>query len=286
MTTAGEALQAAAARLQQLSGTPRLDADLLLAFVLRITRAGLIARLSDPLPPEAAREFQVLVERRANLEPIAYLTGTREFYGLTFAVDHRVLVPRPETELLVELALEHAARFPRDRELRVADIGTGSGAIAIAVAAHLPHARVLATDLSADALAVARANVERHGLGDRIALLQGYDLMPIEGEIDLLLSNPPYTMLDEVEENVRRHEPHLALDGGEDGLRVIRELIAAAPRYLTKGAMLVEIGAWQGEAVRRMAAAAFPGARIAVHRDLAGLDRVLDISLDPTSEKR
>ncbi len=276
----GAALHDATGRLRAASETPRLDAELLLAHVLDTTRAGLIARLAEPLPAAAAERFWALVERRAELEPVAYLTGEREFYGLSLSVDQRVLVPRPETELLVELALRRAANHPRRQHLRVADIGTGSGAIAIAVAANLPHAHVYATDLSCGALEVARINVERHGLAERITLLHGDGLRPLPGPVDLLLANPPYTVLDDVDENVRRHEPHLALDGGPEGLAVIAELIADAPRYMEGGVVLIEIGAWQGAAASALARAAFPHGTITIHRDLAGLDRVLEIRLN------
>jgi release factor glutamine methyltransferase len=277
VTTIGAALQEATSYLRIVSPTARLDAELLLAHVLRTTRTQLIARLDEPLAKRASEHLSELVIRRAELEPVAYLVGEREFYGLPLYVDPRVLVPRPETELLVELALAASARLPGDYALEVADIGTGSGAIAIAVAANLPHAHVWAVDLSEAALEVARANVERHGLGDRITLLQGDGLQPLPEPVDLLLSNPPYTMLETIDENVRRYEPHLALDGGSGGLQVIREILATAPRYLKGSTLLMEIGAWQGQAVKALAAASFPGAAITIHRDLAGLDRVLEV---------
>jgi release factor glutamine methyltransferase len=279
VTTIRAALEAATERLRPVSPTARLDAEVLLATTLGLPRAQLIARLSDPLPPEATAHFDEMVRRRGHMEPIAYLTGTREFYGLDLAVDPRVLVPRPETELLVDLALHRARSHPRHPALHIADIGTGSGAIAIAVAANLPEARVWAVDISRDALEVARSNVERHHLQRRITLLHGDGLTSIPGPVDLLLTNPPYTVLAEVDEPVRRWEPHLALDGGAVGLEVIRRLIDTAPRYLRVGSMLVEIGAWQGEAVTTMARRAFPKAAVQLHRDLAGHDRVLEITL-------
>lgn len=278
-TTVGAALHAAATQLRQASTTPRLDAELLLAHILGISRTALLARLAEPLPDTARSHFEEMIERRQALVPIAYLTHEREFYGLTLYVDERVLVPRPETELLVELALQRARQHPRYPRLHIADIGTGSGAIALAVAATLPEVHVTAIDLSADALAVARINIERHGRTERIKLIQGDGLAPVAEPIDLLLSNPPYTILQEVDENVRRHEPHLALDAGLEGLDMIQVLLADAPRHLGAGTMLVEIGAWQGAAVRALAERAFPGTHIEVHRDLAGLDRVLEITI-------
>ena len=277
MTTIGAALQDATSRLRNVSPTARLDAEVLLAHVLGTTRTHLIASLDEPLAQSAGERLAELVARRAALEPVAYLIGEREFYGLPLYVDRRVLVPRPETELLVDLALAAGARLPSNQALAVADIGTGSGAIAIAVAAHLPQAHVWAVDLSEAALEVARANVERHGLGDRITLLHGDGLRPLPEPVDLLLSNPPYTILETIDENVRRYEPHLALDGGPGGLQVIQELLATAPRYLKGRSLLMEIGAWQGQAVKALAAASFPDDAITIHRDLAGLDRVLEV---------
>ena len=278
MTTIGTALEVATAGLRGVSSTPRLDAEMLLAHLLHISRTRLLARLPEPLPDEIYARFAGLVEHRQALVPVAYLLRSREFFGLPFYVDERVLVPRPETELLVELALDRARRHQRFPHLRIADIGTGSGAIAIAVAANLPGVHVTAVDLSPDALAVTQINVDRHQLGDRITLKQGDSLAPLAEPVDLLLSNPPYTILREVDENVRRHEPHLALDGGADGLDMIRGLLADAPRYLRSGTMLIEIGAWQGQAARTLAEGAFPGAQVAVHRDLAGHERVLEVT--------
>ena len=279
MTTIGGALREGADRLRSFSPTARLDAELILARVLQTTRARLVADLPVELPPAGFQHFDTLICRRAAGEPVAYLTGEREFYGLALHVDRRVLVPRPETELLVDLALGHAARYSPETPLQIADIGTGSGAIAVAVAAALPRARVAAVDLSPLALEVACLNVRRHRLEDRITLIEGDGLRALPGPADLLLSNPPYTVLAEVDENVRRHEPHLALDGGADGLDIIRELIRDAPRYL-RDTMLIEIAAWQGQAALALAREAFAGARIAIHRDLAGHDRVLEIQVE------
>ncbi len=279
MTSIGAALHAATLRLRAVSDTGRLDAELLLAHVLGISRTRLLASLPDLLPVESADAFWTLIARRTDLEPVAYLVGEREFYGLRLRVDPRVLVPRPETEVLVARALEIMAGDPKQDGWRVADIGTGSGAIAVAVAANAPEAHVFAVDLSCSALDVARLNVERYGLGDKISLLHGDGLKPLPGPVDLLLSNPPYTILDEVDENVRRHEPHLALDGGEDGLAVIRELFTDAPRYLEGGAMLIELAIWQGSTATALAREAFPNAVVRLHRDLTGRERVLEINL-------
>ncbi|MEN9936471.1 MAG: hypothetical protein RLZZ387_3050 [Chloroflexota bacterium] len=307
-TTIAAALAEASHTLRATSPTPRLDAELLLAHALGWSRARVLAEGRASLPPEPCAAFAALVARREALEPVAYLVGRREFYGLDFSVDRRVLVPRPETELLVELALGLARRLTADHRppttdgrpgpattadavaapdgpsspvlrppsVLVADIGTGSGCIAVAVAANLSGARVYATDASPDALEVARLNAERTGVLGRVELLRGDLLEPLPEPVDLLLSNPPYTLLDEVDEGVRRHEPHLALDGGPDGLALYRRLLSQAPaKVRAGGAVLLEIGAWQGADVATMARAAFPDADVAVHQDLAGRDRVV-----------
>lgn len=296
--TVQELLRAAAAELAA-STTPRLDAELLLAHVLGWPRARLLAERDHSPAPAEATAFRELVARRAAGEPVAYLIGQRAFYGLDFYVDQRVLVPRPETELLVELALAIARaksgsaagaapldlraslagrRPPPDAHapLTIADIGTGSGAIAVALAANLPAATVYAVDISPEALAVAAINVERHGLTGRVQLLQGDLLTPLPGPVDLLVSNPPYTILAEVEANVRTYEPHLALEGGPDGADLYRRMLPALPAYLRPGgAVLLEIGSWQGELVSALLRTAIPDARVSLHQDLAGRDRVV-----------
>jgi release factor glutamine methyltransferase len=280
--TIAEELVEATARLRDTSATPRLDAEILLAYVLGWSRVQLLAASRDPLPRDANRSFDALVARRANLEPVAYLVGQREFFGLTFAVDRRVLVPRPETELLVELALKIASeRLPSSTDpLTIADVGTGSGAIAVALAVHLPEARIIATDRSPDALDVARANAERHGILGRVMFAVGDLLAPLAEPVDLLVSNPPYTVLANIDEGVRRHEPHLALDGGSDGLDLYRRLLAQAPAKLRPGGIiLLEIGAHQGQAVQSLAQQAFPHANISVHTDLAGHNRVIRVTI-------
>ena len=289
-----QALGWATDQLRAASDTPRLDAEILLAHVLGWPRASVLAEGRSPLAGEQVAAFRALVARRIALEPVAYLTGHKEFYGLDFLVERGVLVPRPETELVVELALAFGRRKTKDERrtigatsssvvgrssLVVADIGTGSGAIAVALAAHLPDALVYATDISPAALGIARQNVERHGVVDRVRLLQGDLLDALPEPVDLLLSNPPYTILSEIDERVRRHEPHLALDGGSDGLAVYRRLLAAAPASLRPGgAAILEIGATQGAEVAGLARARFPAARVELHQDLAGLDRAVVIA--------
>jgi release factor glutamine methyltransferase len=280
--TIGQALRDAARRLSASSPTPRLDAELLLAHALGWPRAKLLAEAREALSPDDQARFEALIVRRKNLDPVAYLVGRKEFFGLEFEVDRRVLVPRPETELLVERALALAPTLgPRPR---IADIGTGSGAIPIALAVHLPQATIVASDISADALAVAAANVARHRVGARVSLLLGdlLDPLPREPALDLILSNPPYATPATVDENVRRHEPHLALFAAEQGLAVYRRLLAQAPAYLRPGgALLLELGDSQSEAVAVLASAAFPGAQIACYPDLAGITRALEVRTSP-----
>jgi release factor glutamine methyltransferase len=288
-----QALVWATHQLHSVSATARLDSELLLAHVLGWGRARVLAERRHPIDAGQQAAFRDLVARRAALEPVAYLTGHKEFYGLDFAVDRRVLVPRPETELLVDLALAFARRKTEDEgrmsnapsssvlgppSITIADIGTGSGCIAIALAVNMPAARIVATDISPDALAVARQNVERHAVAGQVRLAAGDLLEPLDAPVDMLVSNPPYTVLAEIDEGVRQHEPRPALDGGPDGLAVYRRLLAQAPVKLrASGAVLFEIGATQGHAAAGLARAAFPAARVSIHQDLAGLDRVVEI---------
>lgn len=279
MTSVRQALQRTTERLVSLSPSPRLDAEILLAHVLRVNRAYLLAEGLRSLTPAQLLEFRALVERRAALEPVAYIIGRKEFYGLDFYVDQRVLVPRPETELIVERALAWAKQHASSSQT-IADIGTGSGALAVALAAHLPHAHVFAVDLSADALAVADINVQRHNLAGRIRLLHGDGCSPLPQPVDLIVSNPPYTVLAEVDENVWRWEPSLALDGGtERGFANVARLLRQMPPYLQPhGVVLVEIGAWQGTQALALAQEVFAGTRVQIHQDLAGHDRVLEVT--------
>lgn len=254
-----------------MTETPRLEAEVLLAHVLHTSRAWLLAHLDHPLDPNQLTNYQTMLARRASGYPLPYLTGHVEFYGLDFEVTPDVLIPRPETETLVELAL---ARRPAT----VIDVGTGCGCIAIALAVRLPQATVYATDVSPAALAVARRNADRHHVADRVHFLAGDLLAPCAGPVDLVVSNPPYVAEHEFAAlplSVREHEPRLALDGGPDGLAVIRRLLAQAPTRLKPGgALLIEIGAGQGEAAAQLARQYFEAVR--VHPDLAGRDRVLE----------
>ena len=249
------------------------DADLLLAHALGRSRAWLLAHADDAIAAAEATRFQALVERRAAGEPVAYLIGSRGFWTLELAVTPATLVPRPETELLVELALE---RIPADAEARIADLGTGSGAIAPAIAGERPRARVVATDASVEALAIASENARRNRIGN-VEFRHGDWLQPLAGErFDLIASNPPYIALGDphLGEGDLRFEPALALSSGSDGLDAIRVIVGAAPSHLRAGGwLLLEHGWEQGEAVRALLRdGGF--VEIATERDLEGRDRV------------
>jgi len=240
------------------------------------SRARLLAHPERTLTSAQVARYGKLVDDRAAGYPLPYLTGEIEFYGLDIEVTPEVLIPRPETETLVDLALER-------RPNTVVDVGTGSGCIAVALAAHLPEAAVYGIDISPAALAVARRNAERYGLGERIRFLVGDLLDRRPGPVDLIVSNPPYVSADEwasLPPSVRDHEPRLALDGGPDGLEVVRRLISQSQGLLEPdGALLIEIGATQGDAAKEAAETFFPenGTSIRIHPDLAGHDRVLEI---------
>lgn len=263
--------------------SPRLTAEALLAHVLGVSRAQLLSRPEHTLPPNLLADYETLIARAAAGEPLAYLTRHHEFCGLDFLIDARVLVPRPETELLIDLALQFAAQSPIS-SLRLLDVGTGSGCLAITLAVRLPSARLTALDVSAEALALARLNARRHNVSDRITFLQS-DLLshfPLRtSHFALLLANLPYIPTAELQRlPVSRHEPALALDGGPDGLDLIRRLLADAPHVMAPHSrLLLEINDEKGAEAFDLARAALPSAPIELHKDFAGLDRALAISL-------
>ncbi|MFV9507370.1 MAG: peptide chain release factor N(5)-glutamine methyltransferase [Oscillochloridaceae bacterium umkhey_bin13] len=276
MATLAELIRNAATQLAPSSTTPRLDAELLLAHTLGWSRARLLAERDHQPTPAQLAAFTSLVARRVAREPVAYLLGQKAFYGLDLLVTPAVLIPRPETELLVELTLSVAQQYFAPR---IADIGTGSGAIVIALATHLPNAILYATDLSTAALELAARNLNQFGLSNRVHLLQGDLLAPLPEPIDIIVSNPPYTILAEIEPGVYQYEPHLALDGGgPDGADLYRRLIPGLPAALRPGgAVLLEIGAWQGAVVADLLQQTFPKASVRVHQDLAGHDRIVTL---------
>jgi len=261
------------------AATATLDAGLLLAHTLQTTRVRLMSDAQSAVEPAAVRRYRALIERRARGEPLAYLTGTREFWSLPLRVSSAVLVPRPETELLVERALALRAAS----EGRVVDLGTGSGAIALALARERPHWQVTATDISAEALAVARANAAELQLTS-IDFRQGSWFAPLRGaRFDLIVSNPPYVATDDpaLDDPALAHEPRLALTPGADALRCLREIAGAAPLHLEPGGwLLLEHGAAQAAAVRHELVLA--GCRyVRSHRDLAGHERITEGRYDP-----
>lgn len=287
--TVGDALALAVTWLRldaAPDGSPSLDAQLLLAHATGVTRTTLLAFPERELATEEAARYAALIAQRAAREPVAYLIGQREFMGLSLRTDRRALIPRPETELLVEAALrELRARLdavPTPGELPtppiVADIGTGSGAIILAIAALEPRLPLLyATDISADALALAAENAHALGLGDRVRWLQGDLLEPLPERVDVLLANLPYVAPRDattLPADVRCYEPALALYGAGDGLGHLRRFFAAAPASLRPGAaLLVEFGYDQRTAVEALARATFHNCTVQVGADYAGWER-------------
>jgi release factor glutamine methyltransferase len=254
---------------------PWLDAEVLLAHVIHSSRVRLHTHPERRLTASQRQRLRRLTSRRADRVPVPYLTGEREFYGHLLAVSPAVLIPRPESELLVELAIDWLKRHPQAR--RVIDLGTGSGAVAIAVAKAVPHVRIVARDVSARALRVAATNVARYRLRRRITLVKG-DLLRGAAPADVILANLPY--ISEAQKRVRpkelKYEPALALDGGEDGLGLIRTALAQATAVLKpRGAVLFECDPSQARRMVRLAQGHWPSAQVSVHKDLAGRDRVI-----------
>lgn len=255
-----------------------IDAEVLARHVARWDRATYLTRRDEPLAPRLAASYEQAVARRERREPVAYITGTREFWGLDFLVTPAVLIPRPETEFVVEATLRRLNDSAR--AWRVADIGTGSGCLAVAIAHALPHATVVATDISPQALEVARQNAARHGVGSRVTFVETSLLDDAPGPFDLIVANPPYVPSSHettLSPDVRDHEPRPALYGhGEDGLDEIRALLAQAPSRLVEGGvLLMEFGFGQGAAVRA-AVAVVEGLRfVEILRDLQGHERTL-----------
>jgi release factor glutamine methyltransferase len=250
--SAGEALQAARGRLAAISKNPRRDAELLLAHLLGWDQAALLTHPERGLSPAEADQFESMLRRRLASEPVQYITGVQEFFGLPFEVSPAVLIPRPETEHLVDAVLE---RFSREANPRIVDVGTGSGAIAVALAHAIPRSRVTAVDLSSAALEVAQRNAERHGVLERVMLLQS-DLLAALGseEFEVVVSNPPYIAQGEVlEPQVLNYEPRSALYAGPTGLEIYERLIPQARRVLKpQGWLMLEIGYGQSSALSKL----------------------------------
>lgn len=252
-----------------------LDAEVLARHVLDCDRATLLTRTRDPLPSAFDRLYHALIARRVAREPVAYIVGHREFWGLDFDVSPAVLIPRPETELIIEEALASLPR--RDVVRHIIDVGTGSGCLAVTLAVEFPLAQVTATDTSREALEVAYRNAIRHNVIGRIAFVQGDLLQDVAGPADLIVSNPPYVPAGDaatLQPEVARYEPSSALYGGDDGLDVIRRLFGSARQHLADGGwLIVEFGFGQEAAVREAAREA--GWNVARMRsDLQGIPRI------------
>jgi release factor glutamine methyltransferase len=282
IVTVGDALATATARLAAAGvPEPRADAEVLLAHALGTTRTALIAGAREQLPPSTARILAGLVARRAAREPVHYIVGEREFWSLPFAVDRRVLVPRPETETLVETALRIGGRARR-----VLDVCTGSGAVAAVLARELGAARLWASDVDPDALAVARTNLARHAPG--VELVRA-DLLSAfrDDAFDLVVANPPYVAEGRfagLPPEVGDHEPRVALAAGPDGLALLRALVVDAPRVLTVGGWLVvEMSAGQADAVCGLVEETKRYVAVEVVRDHAGIERVLAARVEEDS---
>jgi release factor glutamine methyltransferase len=271
-----------------------IDAEVLLRRVLEIERAELYSTLDEPLSTDRQLQFQEMLLRRARREPVAYITGRKEFWSLDFIVTADVLIPRPETELLVEVGLERLAHFVGKPPL-ILDIGTGSGVIAVCLAKERPDAGIWAVDISAAALEIACKNVKYHGVSDRVHLMQD-DLFAALGAktrgFDLIVSNPPYIRTGEIsllEPEIREWEPMTALDGGVDGMDIYRRIIGEAHEYLAPGGHIVlEIGADLGKTVAELFTSSGFYGPVSVYPDYAGKDRVIAAvklpALDPVPE--
>jgi release factor glutamine methyltransferase len=257
-----------------------LEAELLLMHALKADRVHLYQQLTDELAPPAERRYERLLAKRVAGTPTPYLTGHKEFFGLEFEVSPAALIPRPETETLVELAIAFARRqYATSARYTVADVGVGAGTIAVALTHRLTEARVIAIDISRRALALASRNAERHGVAGRIEFVHGDMLAPLTRPVEIIAANLPYVTSEQWEQaprEIREHEPRMALDGGPDGLRLIRKLLRQAPGNLApNGAIFAEIGDWQGPEAEFLARRAFPSANVDIAPDLAGRDRVL-----------
>ena len=269
-----QALRDAAARLQQVSGTPRLDAELLLAHALGLSRNELLLRQQDLTVPSG---FGALIDRRIKGEPIAYITGVRDFWTISLRVTPDVLIPRPDTETLIEAAIDH---FQGRAPARVLDLGTGSGALLLAALDHWPQATGIGVDSSAAALAVAQANAEHLGLAGRASFQLGDWAEGIAERFDLILANPPYIESDADLAGDVLHEPASALFSGPDGLDDYRRIAPMIARLLTEGGMAaIEIGHDQRESVSALLQE--QGLGVAPRKDMAGHDRCLVVTRSP-----
>jgi release factor glutamine methyltransferase len=277
--TVSDALHTATTMLSRTSSSPRLDAELLLEYVTGLSRTEFRARPERELPPAAGWSFQQLVKRRLQGEPVAYIRGQQEFWSLTLEVASAVLAPRPETELVVERALAH---LPTEEASDFADLGAGSGAIALAVASERPHARIVGVEASKAALEIAERNATRLRL-DSVAFTLGSWFEPLAGRrFDVIASNPPYIAADDPDlaVEVRRYEPTSALIAGRTGMEALSAIVAEAPGHLQPGGWLVLEHGWKQAALVRDQLVRCGFAHVRSHRDLAGRERVTEARRD------
>jgi release factor glutamine methyltransferase len=255
-----------------------LEGEILLRHVLGIDRAKLYAELDNDINSSDYKKLLKLVQRRIKGEPSAYITGKKEFYGLDFIVNESVLIPRPETELLVEQSINLCRKY---RYFKIADIGTGCGAIAISLAVNLQEIKIYATDISAKTLEIVKLNCEKHNVKDKIELLKGDMLKPLLESVDLIIANLPYVREEEIpRKGLLSFEPRQALNGGKEGLDKIQELCRQSVKKLNKdGSILLEVGLGQSSFVRIMLMDNFPYGSIEVLKDLAGIERVIHMRL-------
>lgn len=280
--TIGKILDGLYTRLEKTSDTPGLDAQVLLARFMEKPRSWVLAHPDESLDPNKLAELERQVARLVGGEPLPYILGTWEFFGLEFDVTPDVLIPRPETELLVEKAIAWLqASCPEIRTKNVVDVGTGSGCIAVALAVNVPEITITATDVSPAALKVARRNAEKMGVAGRITFLESdlFSNPAIPDRVSIIVGNLPYIPTKTMQRtSVFGREPTLALDGGSDGLDLIRRLLLDSPsRLIAGGLLLIEIEASEGLALLSLASNIFPNASIRLHKDLAGNDRLLEI---------
>ena len=259
-----------------------IESTLLLCHILGISETELYCEPEKTLTPSEIKKLKLLTNRRLHHEPLAYIVGHCQFYGHDFRLSRHTFIPRPETELLVEEAISFAHRRP-ENQLTLADIGTGSGAIAISLALSLPESRIYATEISAPALKIARINCRQHRISRRVILLQGNLLEPLPEPVNVIIANLPYVKNDELEKldpEITNFEPRIALAGGEDGLDMVRRLLTQVPGKLRpNGCLLLEIGYNQSKAVNSLLARHLPRADIKLIADLAGIDRVARVVL-------
>jgi release factor glutamine methyltransferase len=280
-----EALQSATQTLSRAGiADASVEAELLLGHVLGMSKTQLYTEPARSLTSVETEHLWRLVQRRLDHEPAAYILGHCEFYGIDFYIDYHTFIPRPETELLVEKAVELAQHIShRQEQITIADIGTGCGAIAVSLALALPQAKIYATDVSASALQVAEVNCQRHGVNSQVELLQGNLLEPLPQPVDMIVANLPYIRnceFGDLSPEIKDYEPTMALAGGKDGLDKIQQMLEWMPGKLSHGAcFLLEIGQGQGGMVTSLIKSYFPQANIELISDLGGIERVVKVGL-------